>query len=286
MSKIKNKAIKSKFATVDGVNIHYLESGKPGPNKELILLLHAWPAGALMWDKHMPVLGEKYHVLAPDFPGFSYSDMMLKPHISDNYVDFVLDFLKTMGYRKAHIVGYSYGSIVAAKLAIKSPKVIRSLCLGALPYYHKHFLPKGAKKLFDIIDEYEKIQRLIHSITRSKFIKYVNGMREKHLKYLSRAEVSNYFEYFINYKDHALRDATEELMTLDIRELLPKIKMPCLLVVGDRDNRISVDQAYKLNKLIPKSELKVFEGNSHILPIENAEEFAEEILAYVEDHSN
>ena len=60
-------------AEVDGVNIFYREAGPP--DAPVVLLLHGFPTSSHMFRNLIPALADRYHVIAPDYPGFGQSDM-------------------------------------------------------------------------------------------------------------------------------------------------------------------------------------------------------------------
>ena len=60
-------------AVVNGINIHYVTQGQGAP----VILLHGWPEFWYGWRKQIPVLSERFQVIAPDMRGFGYSDKPL-----------------------------------------------------------------------------------------------------------------------------------------------------------------------------------------------------------------
>ncbi|MDX1959795.1 MAG: alpha/beta fold hydrolase [Leptospiraceae bacterium] len=66
--------IKSKYISVEGISIHYLESGE---SEDVLLLFHGWPTSAYLWRNILPELGKKKRVIAIDLPGFGKSDKPL-----------------------------------------------------------------------------------------------------------------------------------------------------------------------------------------------------------------
>ena len=66
-------AIHYRTADVDGFNIFYREAGRPGAPK--LLLLHGYPSSGHMFRDLIPLLAERFHIVAPDLPGFGQSDM-------------------------------------------------------------------------------------------------------------------------------------------------------------------------------------------------------------------
>jgi alpha-beta hydrolase superfamily lysophospholipase len=60
-------------AKIDGIDVFYREAGPK--NAPVVLLLHGFPTSSQMFRGLIPLLADKYHVIAPDYPGFGYSDM-------------------------------------------------------------------------------------------------------------------------------------------------------------------------------------------------------------------
>src|SRR5882672_12591620 len=74
-------------AVVNGIHIHYVTHGQGAP----VILLHGWPEFWYSWRKQMPVLGERFEVIAPDMRGFGYSD---KPPHGVRYADCRLGYVR------------------------------------------------------------------------------------------------------------------------------------------------------------------------------------------------
>ena len=75
--------------TVDSLKINYMDKG----SGELVVLLHGWGSNIELFENMSELLARKYHVIAPDMPGFGLSDEPEEPWRVDDYVDFVLKFL-------------------------------------------------------------------------------------------------------------------------------------------------------------------------------------------------
>ena len=98
--------------TVKGLNINYICEGEG----ELVLLLHGWGSNIKLFDAMINVLKTKYKVLAMDMPGFGESEEPEEPWCVDDYVDFVLEFLKDYEFDKITLLGHSFGGRVIIKL--------------------------------------------------------------------------------------------------------------------------------------------------------------------------
>lgn len=113
---------------VQGVNVFYREAGSP--KAPTVLLLHGFGASSYMFRDLMPKLAEKYHVVAPDLPGFGQTT--IKPGIQFNYnfdnLASVMDaFTVAKGLERYAIYVFDYGAPVGWRLAVKNPEKITAI---------------------------------------------------------------------------------------------------------------------------------------------------------------
>ena len=113
---------------VNEVNIFYREAGTPGA--PVVLLLHGYPTSSHMFRKLIPILGEQYHVIAPDLPGFGYSG---KPshqafaYTFDNLAHHMQGFIDQLGLQRFALYVFDYGAPVGFRLAVANPEKITGI---------------------------------------------------------------------------------------------------------------------------------------------------------------
>jgi pimeloyl-ACP methyl ester carboxylesterase len=113
---------------VDGLNIFYREAGPLGA--PTILLLHGFPSSSRMFDTLLPLLADRYHLVAPDYPGFGNSDAPSPQQFSytfDAIARVVGDFTQTIGLRRYALYVQDYGGPVGYKLAVAHPERVTAL---------------------------------------------------------------------------------------------------------------------------------------------------------------
>jgi pimeloyl-ACP methyl ester carboxylesterase len=114
--------------SVDGVDVFYAEAGpKDAP---LVLLLHGFPTSSHMFRNLMPALADRYHVIAPDYPGFgesAASDASKFAYTFDHYATVVDDLLDQIGAKHYAIYLFDYGAPVGYRLALKHPERVSGL---------------------------------------------------------------------------------------------------------------------------------------------------------------
>jgi pimeloyl-ACP methyl ester carboxylesterase len=115
-------------ASVDGLNIFYREAGpKDAPT---ILLLHGFPTSSHMFRNLIPALAERFHVVAPDLPGFGFSDAPGRKQFSytfENLAKVIDGFTQTIGLERFAIYVFDYGAPVGFRLALAHPEKITAI---------------------------------------------------------------------------------------------------------------------------------------------------------------
>jgi pimeloyl-ACP methyl ester carboxylesterase len=117
-----------RYATVDGTRIFYREAGlKTAP---AILLLHGFPTSSHMFRNLIPMLGDRYHVVAPDLPGFGFSDAPDRKQFRytfDHLAKVIDGFTETVGLDRYAIYVFDYGAPVGFRLALAHPERITAI---------------------------------------------------------------------------------------------------------------------------------------------------------------
>src|ERR1700748_743546 len=117
--------IKYQHVKVDGLTIFYRESGPV--DAPVILLLHGYPTSSHMYRNLIPILHEKYRVLAPDLPGFGFSDAP-KPtgftYPFDQLTQYIQGFIDQLGLKRFAVQVFDYGAPVGYRLALANSEKI------------------------------------------------------------------------------------------------------------------------------------------------------------------
>ena len=113
---------------IDGVNIFYRESGPV--DAPVILLLHGFPASSFMYRDLIARLSDKFHLIAPDYPGFGYSDAPSPQEFSytfDRLADIIAKFTQTLGLNRYALYMQDFGGPVGFRLASRYPQKVSFL---------------------------------------------------------------------------------------------------------------------------------------------------------------
>lgn len=272
-------------ADVDGVKIFYREAGPA--DAPVVLLLHGFPTSSHMFRNLIPALADRYHVIAPDYPGFGESaapDHKQFAYTFAHYADLMDGLLAKLGVKKYALYLMDYGAPVGYRLALKHPERVTALIIQNGNAYEE-----GLKKFWDPIKAYwadpsdakrEALSFLVKPET-TKF-QYVDGVRD-----VSRIDPDNWRH------DQALLDRPgNKDIQLDLFldygtnvPLYPKFQAffrerqpPALIVWGKNDTIFPADGAHPYKRDLPEVEFHLLDTGHFAL-----EDKADEIVPLIRD---
>jgi len=117
-----------KSIQIDGLKLFYREAGSPGA--PALLLLHGFPTSSHMFRNLIPALADRYHVVAPDYPGFGYSDFPDRQQFSygfASYAEIIDRFTQAIGLHRYALYIQDYGAPVGLRLALRAPERVTGL---------------------------------------------------------------------------------------------------------------------------------------------------------------
>ncbi len=251
---------------IDGVNIFYREAGRP--DAPAVLLLHGFPTSSHMFRNLIPILADRYRVIAPDYPGYGQSDMPDRAGFAytfDRFAELVEGLLMQLGVERYAMYVMDYGAPVGWRLALKNPESVTGLIVQNGNAYEE-----GLKEFWDPIKAYwsdhsESHRKALYplvSLETTKF-QYTDGVAD-----LSRISPDNWVH------DQALLDRpgnAEIQMDLfyDYRTNLPlypsvqayfrKHLPPTLIVWGQNDKIFPADGAKPYLRDLPDAEFHLLD---------------------------
>src|SRR5271169_3662776 len=119
------EAITSRTTEIAGVKLHYLTAGRGMP----LILLHGYAETSLMWKPIIPLLAERFTVIAPDLPGIGDSSIPAQGLDMKSAAITIHDLAKSLGVKKAEVVGHDIGLMVAYAYAAQFPTEVTKLVL-------------------------------------------------------------------------------------------------------------------------------------------------------------
>ncbi|MBD1878459.1 alpha/beta fold hydrolase [Trichocoleus sp. DQ-A2] len=109
--------------SIDGLDIFYREAGSR--DNPTILLLHGFPISSHMFRNLMPALSDRFHLVAPDYPGFSNSSMPTVDEFDytfDHLAQIVEKFIAAIALKKYSLYLMDYGAPIGYRIAAKAPE--------------------------------------------------------------------------------------------------------------------------------------------------------------------
>lgn len=172
------KAVEYKTIRVDGLEIFYREAGEP--TKPTIILLHGFPSSSHMYRNLINELADKYHVIAPDYPGFGQSSAPTPQQYQytfDNLSVTIEHFIDQLKISKTSLYIQDYGGPVGMRIATRRPELIQSLIIQNANAYVEG-LGEVLKPLIAYVEnpnaETEKAARFFLTIDATKW-QYLTG---------------------------------------------------------------------------------------------------------------
>lgn len=250
--------------TVNGLKLYYEIEGDGEP----VVLIPGFAAGRWIWFKQTADLSRNFRVIIFDPRGVSASD---KPEGSQTIgllADDVAHLLQTIGVESAYIVGASFGGFVAQEFALKYPSMTRKLVLCCTSFGGPNHVVPAPETL--------------QALASTKGLNSEERMRANLLLAFTpeyvRTQVAE-VDHVVHLRatnqvpEHIYLSQLQAAVSFNAESRLEQINCPTLVLSGDADVIVPVQNSRNLAAKIPRARLHIIEGGSHTFFIEQAEEF-------------
>lgn len=246
---------------VNGLMANYQ---KTGSGKKTLLMLHGWADPSPTFDKLVDCLKKDFTILRLDLPGFGGTQLPDRPWDLEDYAEFVNDWLIKINQSKVDsLIGHSFGGAVAITgLANGSLKADRLVLINSAGVRRKKTIRKSTLKA---------------AAKTAKLPLYLlpAGRRTKIKKRLYASLGSD-----ITLLPH-MEATFRRIIGQDVQPAASTLKLPTLLIWGDRDNQTPIADGHRLNKAIANSRLEILPGG-HFIHQERAQMVAGFIKEFME----
>ena len=254
---------------IGGLRIAYERAGE-GP---LLVLLHGFVGDSRTWRHQIEGLSDAFTVVAWDAPGSGRSDDPPESFRMPDYADALAGFVDALHQGRPHVVGLSFGGALALELYRRHPTIPRTLVLagayagwaGSLPPEIVAQRLQSSLQLADLPPD-----RLVSTLLPTMFSASVSAETAAGFA-ISMAE----------FHPAGFRAMARSVAEADLRDVLPIITVPTLLLYGDQDVRASLAVAAEIHAAVPSSRLVVLPGVGHVSSVEAAERFDAEVRAFL-----
>ena len=237
------------FKKVKNTKVNYKQFGEG----EDIVLLHGWGQNIDMMKPLGDNFLDKYRVTIIDLPGFGLSEEPLSAYTIFDYTEVVHDLLKSLKINNPIIMGHSFGGRIAIVYASKY-EVNKLVLFGSPCVRHEQ---KNVK------------QSILKAFNKIKFLSPIAEFAKKHIGSEDYRNASP-----------MMRDILVKTVNQDLSDCAKEITCPTLLIWGENDQAVSVEEAKEIEKLINDSALIVLPG-THYCYLENLEQVVNIIYNFI-----
>ncbi len=256
-----------------GLKTNYLEAGEGEP----VILIHGSGPGVTAyanWRLSIPVLAEKYRVLAPDIAGFGYTERKSDtPYNLDFWVRHLIEWMDAVGVKKARFVGNSFGGALTLALTARHPeRVDRFVMMGAAGVDFE--VTPGLDAVWGYEPSVENMRKIAMTFAYDTSIITDDLVKSRYEASIRTGFHETYSQMFAAPRQrHAKALATPEA---DIR----KITQRALVVHGRDDQVVPLSNSLKLHSLLKHSDLHVFGECGHWTQIERKDQFLSLVMNF------
>jgi non-heme chloroperoxidase len=268
------------MTTKDGTKIYFKDWG----TGQAVVFSHGWPLSADAWDAQMLFLGENgYRVIAHDRRGHGRSSQPWNGNDIDTYADDLAALIETLNLKNVALVGHSTGGGEVARYIGRhgSKRASKAVLIAAVPplMLKTKNNPGGLP-----ISAFDQIRAGVVA-DRSQFFKDLSvpfyGYNKPGAK-ISQGVRDSFWLQGMQASIKGVYDCIKAFSETDFTEDLKKIDVPTLILQGDADQIVPIDDASRLSaKLVKNSTLKVYPGAPHGMCTTHAEQVNADLLAFL-----
>ena len=258
--------------TLDNVDIHYDVYGDGAP----LVLIPGFAAGAWIWSKHVEPLATKFKVVTFDPRGIGQSSYDSEPLTMRVLADDTAALLNRLGIEQAHILGVSFGGFVAQEFALAYPDTTRTLSLCCTSFGGPNHVSPSMEVLTAVLSTngYNTDERIRRNLLPAFSPDFVRKHPEE-VEEVIRLRLAN------AVAEEAYRAQLKAGIGFDAESRVAGIKAPTLVLSGDADAIVPVQNSRNLAQQIPGAQLRLVEGGSHLFFIEQPDEFNRNLVEFL-----
>lgn len=244
-------AIEHRELRVDACALRVAHAGA-GP---AVLLLHGIGSSSASFRHQLAGLADAFSLWAWDAPGYAGSSDPEAPLSMDGFADAAAQALDALALREAHVVGVSWGGVIATRLALRHPARVRTLALiGSTP----------GRWGTPVVDD---LRRRSDDVARLGPAEFARGRAARVLAPGAPAELVAEVERNMarSIRPAGYRAAAESLASTQHHAALARIVAPTLVIVGAQDRITGLPESRALAERIPGARLEVIEGGGHLV---------------------
>lgn len=241
-----------------GFKIHYVEQGD-GP---AVVFVHGLVMDHTMYEAQFEELPDRYRCIALDLRGHGHSDTPPGPWSMQDSVDDVVAFIEDVGAAPCHLVGMSWGGMIAVRVAIRRPELVRSLVLIDTSAGSEDPQQGELRRTFfmEPIAAHGMTDELVAASIPILFGEKYQADGPAMAVYADRVK---------SMKREAIVEGLRAVLERDsVLDRLGQIRVPTLVIHGEQDASIAMSEAEAIANGIPGAELLRIPDSGHSAPLE------------------
>jgi pimeloyl-ACP methyl ester carboxylesterase len=254
---------------VGGLRVAYERAGH-GP---YVVLLHGGMSDSREWREQIQALADAYTVVAWDAPGCGRSADPPETFGLADYADCLARLLDALGVARAHVVGLSFGGGLALQLFQRHPRVPTTLVLASAYAGWRGSLPA------DVVEE--RLEQVLRDTSLPPADVVRAWLPSLFTGSASPTALDEAAAIMADARPRGGRTMARAFAEADLRDVLPTIDVPTLLLYGSEDVRAPAAVAQQLHAAIAGSTLVVLDGVGHQSNIEAPERFTAEVRRFL-----
>jgi pimeloyl-ACP methyl ester carboxylesterase len=267
-----DRAVRYKTISIDGIKIFYREAGQAG--RPVILLLHGFPSSSHMYRHLLDQLSDRYHLIAPDYPGFGNSavpDQASYDYTFDQLSVTMEKFIDALSLKRFSLYIQDYGSPVGFRIIVRRPELLEALLIQNGNAYEEGLGPAiadGKRYWANRNEETENVMRGMLTLAGTQW-QYTDGAGDA--SKLS-PDAWLYDQYFLDRPGNAaiqldlLYDYRNNITRYpEWQEFLRKYQPPALITWGKNDQLFTAEGAKAYLRDLPQAELHLLDGGHFAL---------------------
>lgn len=275
-----------RWVSVDGQAVNTIELGEDVGQPLVFVhgLSGSWPN----WLEQLPVFAHEHRVLALDLPGFGRSPMPAGAISIAGYARLLDGLLAQRGIDAATVVGNSMGGFIGAELAISFPRRAERLVLVSAAGVSTHGTParrraETALRRLDVVLAGTTAWVAAHSDSITRRPRMREALMRLVVSHPGKLPAALAAEQVRGAGKPGFFDALQAILDYDVRERLPLIACPTLIVWGERDQTIPLAHGLAAHEAIPRSRLQTLPAAAHFPHLEDPEGVAELLRSFLRE---
>lgn len=280
----------------NGVRLHYAESGDAG--RPLVVCLHGFPEYWAAWEDVLPLLGARYHAVAPDLRGFNLSSQPagVESYRPREIVADVVRLIDRLGHERAFVVGHDWGGAIAWQVAIAQPARVRRLAILNAPHpvpfarelahnpaqqqasAYMNWLRAGGSEAALARDDFALLERFLRGAPDGAA--WLDAARLARYRAAWRRGIGGGINYYRASPLYPPAPGDPGAAALQLDAAAFRVDVPTLVLWGMRDTALLPGVLDGLDEVVPDLRIERLDHATHWLAHEEPQFVADRVLAF------